>query len=85
MSTPRKLYLFAAVVLALGAVGAIVKSDWVALAVFAIGSALMVWNASRVDMLVARAEQRRAELDAERAAARQNGDTGEHQRRRRRR
>ncbi len=85
MSTPRKLYLFAAVVLALGAIGAIVKADWFALAVFAIGSALMFWNASRVDMLVARAEQRRAELDAERAAADQNGDTGRDSRGRRRR
>src|SRR5690606_39191802 len=69
MSTPRKLYLFAAVVLALGAIGAIVKGDFLAIAVFTTASALMFWNASRVDMLIARAEQRKAELDAERAAA----------------
>lgn len=60
MSSPRKMYLFAAVVLALGAIGSIVKGEWVWLAVFASSSAFMYWNSTRVDALIARAEADRA-------------------------
>ena len=56
MSTPRKLYLFAFVVLSLGAIGALVKSDWLALAVFVFAASMMFWSSTRVDGQIARAE-----------------------------
>lgn len=63
MSSPRKMYLFAAVVLALGAIGSIVEGEWAWLAVFATTSAFMYWNSTRVDALIARAEAERAARD----------------------
>lgn len=63
MSTPRKLYLFAVVVLSLGAIGALVKSDWFALAVFVFAASMLYWTSTRVDAQIARAEAMQRERE----------------------
>lgn len=65
MSTQRKLYTFSAVVFCLGAIGAIIKSEWSALVVFVVLALFMFWIAARVDALMAKAEAAQAERDAE--------------------
>ncbi len=56
MSTTRKLYIFTAVIFAIGAVLAIVKQQAVAVAIFITLLLMMLWIQSRVDRLV---EERR--------------------------
>lgn len=49
MFSTRTWYLIAGVILAAGAVAAIITQDWAALAVFASLSALMFWLASKIE------------------------------------
>lgn len=49
MPAPRTWYLIAGAILALGAIAALVKQQWVALAVFTISSALMFVLAAKID------------------------------------
>lgn len=65
-STQRKLYLFAAACFAVGAVLAIVQTQWNAFVVFTILLLMMLWIQWRVDKLLA--ERRPDELAADRAA-----------------
>lgn len=52
MTTTRKLYILTAVIFTIGAVLAIVKTQTVALIIFASLTLMMLWIQSRVDRLV---------------------------------
>lgn len=56
MSTTRKLYIFTAVIFAIGAVLAIIEQQAVAVAIFVTLLLMFLWIQSRVDRIV---EERR--------------------------
>ena len=60
MSTQRKLYLFAALCFAIGAILAVVQGAWGSFAVFLVLLASMLWIQWRVDVLI---DQRRPDRD----------------------
>lgn len=65
MSTQRKLYLFAAACFTIGAILAVSKSQWGALAIFTVLAAMMFWIQWRVDTLLA--QRRPDEVAADQA------------------
>ena len=65
MSTQRKLYLFAAIIFTLGAIGSIIAASWSSLVVFVVLAAFMYWVAARIDHLMAKAAAAQAERDAQ--------------------